>query len=123
MYIDGKDVWFRAKRYGWGWGWPCAWQGWLVALAYVAAFTAAGIILRPTERMDLFIGMAILLSLAFLVICAMKGETARWRWGDDTTEQSRTAAERLSELDELRRRRLISESEFQHRREEIPKGL
>ena len=32
--------WFPAKRYSWGWGFPCAWQGWLVFVAFLALIIA-----------------------------------------------------------------------------------
>jgi len=72
--------WFRAKRHGWGWGLPIAWQGWLVFAAYFV-LVMAGAILFPQASIVLFIGYEFLLACLLFVICWMKGEPLRWRWG------------------------------------------
>ncbi|MBV9362054.1 MAG: hypothetical protein JO292_11760 [Betaproteobacteria bacterium] len=71
--------WFRAKRYGWGWGLPLTWQGWVV-LAVFLGFLGAGILLLPTNAF-IFFGYVGLLSGVLVVICWIKGEPPRWRWG------------------------------------------
>lgn len=77
-----KDIWFPAKRYGWGWGFPVAWQGWVVMSGYLALLIAGGRFLLP-KHMALFFGLVTLLTLALLGICYAKGEKPRWRWGSD----------------------------------------
>ena len=75
------NVWFRAKRYGWGWGLPCAWQGWVVYAAYLLLI-AAGIAWFPMpERTVSFVSYALLVSAALVATCWVKGEKPRWRWG------------------------------------------
>ena len=76
--------WFRAKRYGWGWGLPLAWQGW-VAYALYAVLLALGLLLLPPQReLAGFLAYIVVLSAILAVICWLKGEPPRWRWGDDT---------------------------------------
>lgn len=75
--------WFPAKRYGWGWGLPCAWQGWLVFVAFYA-FIIAGIFLFPPARsLSRFFIYIALVSALLIAVCWLKGEPPRWRWGGD----------------------------------------
>jgi hypothetical protein len=83
MHTNEKDVWFRAKKYGWGWGWPCAWQGWVVALAYLGLGVAGMVLLINNQHPGLGIAWMVLASAVFFLICLLKGEKPRWRWGDD----------------------------------------
>ena len=43
MKENEKDIWFPAKKYGFGWGLPVRWQGWIVLLIYTMLI-AAGIV-------------------------------------------------------------------------------
>lgn len=72
--------WFRAKRHGWGWGLPIAWQGWVVFAAYFL-LVIAGAVLFPRASMALFLGYQFILACLLFVICWIKGEPPRWRWG------------------------------------------
>lgn len=40
MSENDDDIWFPAKRYGWGWGFPITWQGWIVMAAFLALVTS-----------------------------------------------------------------------------------
>lgn len=73
-------VWFPAKRYGWGWGVPCAWQGWMVLVAYLALVATVSVLLadRPGP-LSTTVGVA---SLVLIGVCRVKGEPPRWRWGE-----------------------------------------
>jgi hypothetical protein len=84
MQTGDKDIWFPAKKYGWGWGLPCAWQGW-VALAIWIAMLAGGaaLFLRSERRPGLWFGWVVLMAVAFFILCLIKGEKPRWRWGKD----------------------------------------
>ncbi len=79
-------LWFRAKRYGWGWT-PVTWQGWAVTMAYalvVAGWAAYEVVTARRQQVSaVWPGLiAILLLTALLVvICWIKGERPRWRWG------------------------------------------
>jgi len=62
---------------------PCAWQGWLVLLAYVVVTTLAAIFLAEEKRLGLFIAVVTVCSIVFIAVVWMKGEKPRWRWGGD----------------------------------------
>ena len=75
--------WFRAKRYGWGWGLPLTWQGWATLATFVASSVAGGLLFPPRKALPAFIACVVVLSGLLLVVCWLKGEPPRWRWGDD----------------------------------------
>jgi phosphatidylserine synthase len=76
-----QKYWFPAKRYGWGWGFPSCWQGWVVTSVY---FVLLGVgILSFSQNTVVFASFAAILTLLLLVICWIKGEPPRWRWGKD----------------------------------------
>jgi hypothetical protein len=75
------EIWFPAKRYGWGWGFPCTWQGWAVLITYVGLIVLASIIVRPDLYMKWWFLCIVGLSVLLLVICWWKGEKPAWRWG------------------------------------------
>lgn len=79
-----REIWFPAKRYGWGWGPPIAWQGWVVLGAYVVAILVSAFRFPPHQDPWLFVGIVAVTTLAFVFVCWWKGETPRWRWGDDS---------------------------------------
>jgi hypothetical protein len=76
-----EDIWFPAKRFGWGWGLPRVWQGW-VALGVYALMLAIGVAgIDPERQVWLFTGWMIGWSLAFAAVCWLKGERPAWRCG------------------------------------------
>ena len=81
MKTNEKDIWFPAKKYGWGWGPPCAWQGWVVMAVWLALLCGGAILLKP--HVVLFVAYAIVLGAALIVVRLIKGEKPRWRWGKD----------------------------------------
>jgi hypothetical protein len=80
---DNGDYWFPAKRYGWGWGFPVTWQGWLVFAAFFVLLLAGIYLFPPGQSLAAFFLYVIGLSAVLLVICWLKGEPPRWRWGND----------------------------------------
>jgi len=82
MNTNKKNIWFPAKKYGWGWRFPCAWQGWVVYAAWFALLFCGGIFLAPRSVL-LFVAYAMVLGVAFCVVVSIKGERPRWRWGKD----------------------------------------
>lgn len=72
--------WFPAKRFGWGWGPPVTWQGWVVLIVWFAAFALGLRLLRPFH---LAAGLAYVTAMSALlvIVCYLKGEPPRWRWG------------------------------------------
>ena len=83
MKSNEKQIWFPAKRYGWGWGLPCAWQGWAVLAGFTILLTISGMLLLPGGHYGLWIASEIVLITALIFICLAKGEKPRWRWGKD----------------------------------------
>jgi hypothetical protein len=82
MQTDGK-YWFPAKRYGYGWSVPTTWQGWLVLAVYVVLTVAATFLFPPQKGLVPYVASVAVLTAAFIAVCWLKGETPRWRWGDD----------------------------------------
>jgi hypothetical protein len=78
---DDGQYWFPAKRYGWGWGPPTKWQGWAVLFIWFVAIAVAAIRLMPGHRAT-FLSFNLLMVVLLLLICYVKGEPPRWRWGD-----------------------------------------
>jgi hypothetical protein len=81
-------VWFKAKTYGWGWT-PSTWEGWAVTIVDLAAVLGWGgyLVSHPAlaTRSD-FLLVALLPIIAaaaiLIVLCWLKGERPRWRWGE-----------------------------------------
>ncbi|HEV2701447.1 MAG TPA: hypothetical protein VGV09_07440 [Steroidobacteraceae bacterium] len=78
---EPQRYWFSAKRYGWGWGPPLTWQGWLIFIGWIAAVFFAATRLLPFHTVAFAIFTAVMVVLLML-ICYLKGEPTRWRWGD-----------------------------------------
>jgi hypothetical protein len=81
MAHDDDDIWFPAKRYGWGWGFPRTWQGWLTIGLYLVMLLIGGTSIDPERQTALFLAWMGGWSLALGVVCYLKGERPRWRWG------------------------------------------
>ena len=62
---------------------PVKWQGWVVLFAYVAIVATGIIRFPPTRNMPAFLAVVVFGSLGFILVCWWKGETPRWRWGED----------------------------------------
>lgn len=73
--------WFPAKRYGWGWGPPLTWQGWVVLIVWLAVLGVAALRLMPLHPIEFTVITVVMVGLLTL-ICYIKGEPPRWRWGD-----------------------------------------
>jgi hypothetical protein len=80
---QSEKYWFPAKRYGWGWGFPVTWQGWAALAVYVALLCLVIVRFEPHGHPVAFAALVALLTLALLVVCWLKGEPPRWRWGKD----------------------------------------
>lgn len=73
--------WFPAKRYGWGWGPPGTWQGWCVLAGFCLA-VPVGLIRIGPHRVATCLVWTVAMLLLLLLVCYLKGEPPRWRWGD-----------------------------------------
>ena len=78
--MEQPKYWFAAKRYGWGWGLPCAWQGWVVFIAFFVLVSVGGVLLVPLHPFA-YIMLTMALCAALIGICLAKGEPPEWRWG------------------------------------------
>lgn len=75
-----KDVWFPAKKNGWGWGKPVVWQGWVVMVSYLLTITLFSYVYDP--KTELF-NWSVAVGACTLVLIAMyiwKGEAPSWTW-------------------------------------------
>jgi len=82
MKTNEKEIWFPAKKYGWGWGPPCAWQGWVVMAVWLVLLGGGWLFIAP-RSIGLFVGYAFVLGAVLFVVAWLKGEPPRWRWGKD----------------------------------------
>ncbi len=72
-----RNIWFPAKKHGWGWGLPITWQGWVVFFLYLVLVTAGAFLLRYGKSLFLLYVLAI--SAGFVAVCWLKGEKPGWR--------------------------------------------
>ena len=77
-----KRYWFYAKRYGYGWGLPASWEGWLVLTGYVGGAVGGVALFPPDRAMGGYVIFLTVITLLLMAACYLKGEPARWRWGD-----------------------------------------
>jgi hypothetical protein len=81
MPRENKTIWFPAKRYGWGWGPPNTWQGWTVMALYISLLAVSSFYFLRHVRVGGFMLSAVILTLGLLLVCWLKGERPKWRWG------------------------------------------
>ena len=81
MRPNEKQIWFPAKKYGWGWGLPNCWQGWLVFTAYLVMLFGGAFLV--SQHTSLYVAYAAVLSIILIIVCYIKGEKPRWRWGKE----------------------------------------
>jgi hypothetical protein len=81
---NSESYWFPAKRYGWGWGAPVTWQGWVVLVIWAAALAEGLFLLRHHQNAPwLRLGYVLLMCILIGVVCYLKGEPPKWRWGGE----------------------------------------
>lgn len=78
----GPPYWFPVKRYGWGWGLPSCWQGWVVLALYLIAMLTGALFFPPHQRLVEYLLYGHAVTLLLVLVCWLKGEPPRWRWGD-----------------------------------------
>ena len=82
-----KEIWFKARPFGWGW-YPATWQGWFVVYAAVGAIfygvhdapelEAAG--MTEAEILPLLLTRIGIPVVVLIAISIAKGEKSEWRW-------------------------------------------
>lgn len=79
------QYWFPTRRYGWGWGIPRIWQGWAVLAAYAALLSIGTLVFPPRSDVGIFpyVGYMGVVSALLVLVCWLKGEPPRWRWGGE----------------------------------------
>ncbi|MEG3089052.1 hypothetical protein [Sphingomonas sp. PB4P5] len=75
---DDDDVWFEAKRFGYGAGLPVAWQGWVLLGAYIALVIGLSFVLKPPHPVPYY-AVVIVATLALMLIAA-RHTRGGWRW-------------------------------------------
>jgi hypothetical protein len=75
--------WFPAKRYGWGWGPPTTWEGWAALAVFVGLIVVGAFLFPPNRALPRYLGYVLVLAIALIGLCWLKGEPPRWRWGDN----------------------------------------
>jgi len=80
MAPNERKIWFPAKTYGWGWGLPNCWQGWVV-MGLWAMLLAGGAALLLPNHLGFFTTYEVVMVMALITICYLKGEKPQWRWG------------------------------------------
>ncbi len=102
-----SNIWFPAKKYGYGWGMPVVWQGWVVLLGTFAVGCAplfyVSFVYKGDEycreviekgipadcNPEVATSLYLLAAIAWLIasvmalyiVCEKKGEKPSWRWG------------------------------------------
>jgi len=80
---EKKEIWFPAKRYGWGWGLPNCRQGWLAMATWMLlVITGSLVILCTLPFIFVYIYLFIMI-VVFFALCWIKGDQPRWRWGEE----------------------------------------
>lgn len=78
---EQNRYWFPTRSYGWGWGLPSTWQGWVVYAVFVVLVASAAIRFPLSSDPDAFTVAFMVLVALLVVVCWIKGEPPRWRWG------------------------------------------
>jgi len=76
------DIWFPAKRYGYGWGLPVKWQGWVALVGYFGLLIWGTMTFLYNGRPLTYTLFVFFISSVLIGLCWLKGEEAKWRWGD-----------------------------------------
>jgi hypothetical protein len=79
---DQKQYWFPGKKYGWGWGLPSVWQGWVTLAVFYILVVIGAFTVLPSYGSTAFVVYCLILCVVLVVVCWLKGEPPRWRWGE-----------------------------------------
>jgi hypothetical protein len=81
MPTNQNKIWFRAKTYGWGL--PCSWQGWVVMVGFLTLVCGGAFLIESEISLGVWITSVVILTAILIIICFLKGEKPRWRWGKE----------------------------------------
>ena len=79
---ERPSYWFPARQYGWGWGPPVTWQGWVAFVCWAVAAGAVAAVLHIHRHTWLWWGYLVGIFAALALLCYLKGEPPKWRWGE-----------------------------------------
>jgi drug/metabolite transporter (DMT)-like permease len=82
--MSNKNLWFKAKEYGWGW-YPITWQGWLTVVLFIVLVVGNAYRLNianhsTTVPVEFLIETGVLV-IILIAVCFWKGEKPGWKWG------------------------------------------
>ena len=83
MDTPKHKIWFPAKSYGYGWGPPTCWQGWVVIAIFFLLTGIGAAVFLPGGLAGCFVVYTAGLSIGLTIVCRLKGEKPRWRWGKE----------------------------------------
>jgi isopentenyldiphosphate isomerase len=119
MSSKPNQLWFKAKRFGWGW-YPCTWQGWAI-LAMFLFVIVRGVMwidahaLTPKEFLIDFLPQTYILTVFMIIICYATGEKPTWRWGRKHEESFDVLDESGAHTGEVATRTEVHEKGLWHR--------
>ena len=79
-----KQLWFKAKSFGWGWT-PCTWQGWCVLFLFLFGILSDVYLSSYVAK---FYAKVIVMTTFLIIICYLSGEKPGWRWGNKKKDES-----------------------------------
>ena len=114
-----NELWFRAKRWGWGW-YPCTWQGGAILAMYLFAIIDGATWLHrhhmPMGELLLrFLPEFYILTVFLIIICYATGEKPLWRWGRKSEESLDVLDEQGKETGQTATRTEVHEKGLWHR--------
>lgn len=80
MTSPKQNIWFPAKKNGWGWGKPLVWQGWLVLVVYFLVIAGISWVFDPKTDLVNWFGWVVLATFCLLLVYRIKGEPPSWKW-------------------------------------------
>jgi hypothetical protein len=78
---EQNRYWFAARSFGWGWGLALTWQGWVTYGLYAATMVCLRLLIPPAANRRAYLVGVAAATFALVLVCWLKGEPPRWRWG------------------------------------------
>ncbi|MBI5094299.1 MAG: SdpI family protein [Candidatus Hydrogenedentes bacterium] len=77
-----EGAWFFTRKIGIGWGLATCWRGFAVQVGYVLLLIGGLFTVLPATSVSIYLAYAGVLTVLFLLICAVKGESFGSRLGE-----------------------------------------